>query len=256
MEEEEKIGAILVLGRLFGKKPKDPKKKYGGIIAFLKLEKFWESLLPEEREFIKECYASSLGGLNSKHLDNPKVEASTTQSDSGFLSNYAVWAISKKKYELADKLLEEALRTNKNQVDLHFTYNSLIDLCYKRRNEGPEWIERCIKYCMEDIIKFPEFKEEYLKEEKDRFIKQANNPLYNKSERKRILKKAESVTFNLFVPSFQRLVIIYENQGRYKEAIEICNLALSYGLIDKTKNGFKGRIEKLKKKASKIKSGE
>ena len=81
-----------------------------------------------------------------------------------------------------------------------------------------------------------------------------HNKLFNKkSERRKYLKQAESVTFNLFVPSFQRLAIIYENQDKYAEAIEICKLALNYGLHDNTKADFKGRIEKLAKKALKIK---
>lgn len=237
--------------RLFNKK--EPLKKYGGLIAFLGLEDFWDSLLPEEQKFIRECYASSFssGERNPKYLDSPEAHISTTQTASGFLWAYAGWAISKKRFDLAEKLLNEAIKRKTNNIDLHFIYNHLIDLCYKRRNEGPEWIERCIKYCLEDIKIFPEFKKEYLKEEKERYILLANSPLSNKNERRKYLKEAEFITFNLFVPSFQRLAIIYENQGRYAEAIEVCNLALSYGLKDNTKGSFEGRIEKLKKKASK-----
>lgn len=223
--------------------------KYGGLIAFYGLENFWDSLLPEEREFIRECYASSFssGERTAEHLDSPKVQSTSTQSASGFLWGYAGWAISKKKFELADKLLEEALKRKTNNIDLHFTYNHLIDLCYKRRDEGPEWLERCIKYCLEDIKIFPEFKKEYLEEEKARMLKLANSPFTNKKERKKYLKEAEAVTFNLRVPSFQRLAIIYEKQGKYEEAIEVCQLALNYGLQDSTKGGFENRIERLKK---------
>ena len=46
-------------------------------------------------------------------------------------------------------------------------------------------------------------------------------------------------------PSFQRLAIIYENQGKYEEAIKICELALKLNLKDGTKTGFKGRIKRL-----------
>jgi tetratricopeptide (TPR) repeat protein len=226
---------------------KQSKRKYGGLIAFYGLEEFWDSLLPEEREFVRVYYASTF----SSGERNPKLQITTTQSTSGFLWGYAGWAISKKKFELADKLLEEALKRKTNHIDLHFTYNHLIDLCYKRRDEGPKWIERCINYCLEDIKIFPEFKKEYLEEEKARMLKLANSPFTNKKERKKYLKEAEAVTFNLRVPSFQRLAIIYDNQGRYAEAIEICQLALDYGLQDGTKVGFEGRIEKLRKKVIK-----
>jgi len=49
-------------------------------------------------------------------------------------------------------------------------------------------------------------------------------------------------------PSFQRLAIIYERLGKYDEAIKICEKALKYGLVDGTKSGFEGRIERLKKR--------
>ena len=230
---------------------KQPKRKYGGLIAFLGLKEFWDSLLPEERDFIKECYKSSIGDGNPKHLDSPRANITTTETASGFLTSYAGWAISKKKFDLADKLLKEAIKRKQSATDLHYTYNHLIDLCYKRRNEGPEWLERFINYCLADIEIFPWFKEEYLCEERERLIRAADNPLYTKKEKVSILKKAQNVQFLLNVPSFQRLAIIYEKQGRYKEAIKICQLAINYGLKDDTKGGFEGRIDRLKKKANK-----
>jgi len=232
---------------------KQPKRKYGGLIAFYNLENFWDSLLPEEREFIRECYAStySTGERDPRHLDNPKVRISSTQSAAGFLCGYSSWAISRKKFNLADKLLKEAIKRSTNNIDLHFIYNHLIDMCYKRKDESPEWIEQCIKYCLDDIKIFPEFKKEYLDEERARKLKLANSPLIDKKEREKLLDKTENNTFNLQVPSFERLAIIYEKQGRYKEAIEICQLAISHGLKDSTKGGFEGRIERLQKKLNK-----
>jgi tetratricopeptide (TPR) repeat protein len=236
---------INILGR-------QSKKKYGGTIAALGLEDFWNSLLSEERDFIRECYDSSLGSRNAKYLDSPKVNINTTQTASSFLICYAGWAISKKRFDLADKLLDEAIKREENAIDLHYTYNELIDLCYKRREEGPEWLDLCMKQCLEDIELFPKFKEEYLQEERARYIELANSPITTKTERKKYLKEAGNVTFNLRVPSFQRLAIIYEKQGKYKEAIDICKLALSYGLEENTKSGFAGRIEKLEQKLNKV----
>jgi len=230
-------------------KGKKLRKKYGGKIAFLKLSGFWDSLLPEEREFIRQCSALSLGGFDDpKYIDSPEVEVSTTQTASSFLWIYADWAIGKKKFELADKLLNESITRSNNAIDLHFTFNHFIKLFYKRRDESPEWIERCIRYCRDDIALFPRFKKEYVKERVELYINLSNSQIYSKAERKKFLEQAKTVTFNLFVPSFQRLAIIFERQGRYQEAIEVCNLALDYGLEDNTKSGYAGRIERLKKK--------
>ncbi|MGI6491493.1 MAG: hypothetical protein ACOX0T_03600 [Pelotomaculum sp.] len=234
---------------------KIPKRKYGGLIAFHNLEDFWDSLLPEEKEFIRDCYASafSTGNRNPKHLDDPKVQITSTQSASGFLWGYSSLAISRKNFVLAEKLLIEAIKRKTNNIDLHFTYNQLIDLCYTRIDESPEWLERCIEYCLEDIKIFPDFKKEYLQEERARRSRLADSPFIDDKERKTLFEETENNAFDLQIPSFHRLAIIYENQGKYEEAIDICELAISYGLKDGTQSGYEGRIARLTKKAQ---SGE
>ncbi len=47
------------------------------------------------------------------------------------------------------------------------------------------------------------------------------------------------------IPAFKRLTIIYEKQGKYDEAIEICNRAIAYG---QSVQNFKERKQKLQKK--------
>lgn len=45
------------------------------------------------------------------------------------------------------------------------------------------------------------------------------------------------------------------DKAKYKEAIDICKLALKYGLADTTKNGYAGRIEKLQKNRGTVQRG-
>lgn len=47
--------------------------------------------------------------------------------------------------------------------------------------------------------------------------------------------------------TFQRLAILYEKAEQYKEAIEICNLAIKYGLTDSTKGDSLQGFKSLKK---------
>lgn len=50
------------------------------------------------------------------------------------------------------------------------------------------------------------------------------------------------------VPLYKRLSIIYEKQGKYDEAIQVCRDAIAKGLTDdKMQGGFESRIEKLEK---------
>jgi hypothetical protein len=60
--------------------------------------------------------------------------------------------------------------------------------------------------------------------------------------------KAASDTGEIHVPVFKCLVIAMEQDQRYHEALEICRMAVEWGLDDGTKTGYAGRIDRIKKK--------
>ncbi|MCC5856090.1 MAG: hypothetical protein JJU10_10515 [Idiomarina sp.] len=53
------------------------------------------------------------------------------------------------------------------------------------------------------------------------------------------------------VLTFQNYANLLLEDGRFDEAIEVCEKALGFGLDDKTQTGFKGRIERIRAKQSK-----
>ena len=108
-------------------------------------------------------------------------------------------------------------------VDLHFSYNESIATYYKQRETSPSALAEAKEYCKKDIALFPELIE--------------------------LLK--QSVGFLPRCPSFQQLAVIYEKEGSLTEAIDVCKLAVEYGLEDGTKGGFVGRLKRLEKKQAK-----
>lgn len=52
------------------------------------------------------------------------------------------------------------------------------------------------------------------------------------------------------VLTFQNYANVLMEDGQYDKAVAVCEEALSHGLDDKTRTGFKGRIERIKAKAS------
>ena len=152
----------------------------------------------------------------------------------------------KKKEEILLKCLK---LSQNNPIDLHYTYNHLIDLYYKQRETRSDALKLCIYYCLKDIELFPKFKKASI--EQDFVIKRKLQRLFahDKSEFKRYEKEIKEYKWNPpQIPSFKRLAIIYEKMGKYEEAISVCEKAIRYGLTDGTKIGFEGRIEKIKKK--------
>ena len=197
-------------------------KKYGGIIAALELEEFWDSLSLEEREFIRECFVNT-GQGKPIHLDSPKSKVTTSQLPSGFLTSYAGWAISKKRFDLADKLLNEAIKRKANHIDLHYTYNYLIDLCYKHRNEGPEWLEQCINYCLADIEIFPGLKKNTFKRKEQGILIWPTTHFTAKRSVINISKKL--IMFRLIYEShhFKDLQLFMKNKANIKKLLKYVN---------------------------------
>jgi len=185
-----------------------------GLLAYLGLGEWFTSLAYEEQQKVRE-YFNGLG-WEPKDLDTTNYSfSSTTQSK--FFNGIAHRAMIHKDYVFSEKVFLESLHSKQiSVIDRHFTYNNLIDLYYKQRESSPEAITKCVYFCLEDI----EIVEE--------FLHVFDSPIIPR------------------IPSIQRLIIIYEKQGKFEEAIKICNIALKLGLNDKS--GFEGRIEKIRKK--------
>lgn len=57
------------------------------------------------------------------------------------------------------------------------------------------------------------------------------------------------------VSTFQHYATLLCEQGRHAQAIEVCQIAIGYELHDNTLSGFEGRIERIRKAASKREAG-
>ncbi|MFO7966780.1 MAG: tetratricopeptide repeat protein [Archaeoglobaceae archaeon] len=205
---------------LKGKQEKE-KSDRKGEIGYLRLKEWFNGLSKVEKDKVRKYY--SMGLSDSKSLESEEITFSTSNQQK-FLGTIGQNALSQKDFSFAETILLEALQSkDDNPMDRHFVYNSLIDLYYKKRDSS-DAIEKCIKYCLEDIKYFEDFKKAWEREFGDELPR---------------------------IPSFERLAIIYEKQGKFEEAIEICQMALKLGLKSSRKGGFEGRINKLQKKLNK-----
>ncbi|SCY93258.1 MULTISPECIES: tetratricopeptide repeat protein [unclassified Lysinibacillus] len=115
--------------------------------------------------------------------------------------------------DLRKRVLIEAIKRATNSADKHFPRTKLAEMAYKAGD-----FEECERYCLD------------------------------------VINELDLITFkDARVVAFSRLAIMYEKQGRIQDALSISEQALKIGQHDKTKGGYEGRIEKLKRKASKMK---
>ena len=119
--------------------------------------------------------------------------------------------------------MEEALKGRANNVDRHFIYLQICKAAYKGRSD-PNVRAKFLRYAREHVASFPKLLPSLKREFNGRLPR---------------------------VPTFQQLATVLAEEGDFDEAIEICKLAMGYGLVDGTKSGFQGRIARLERKREK-----
>lgn len=117
------------------------------------------------------------------------------------------------------KAMLSQLDQKTNLVDRHFLLMNIVAQTYKHRDD-PAMREVCYKVSQMHIDEFPRIKP--------------------------ALKRSLGVIPR--VPTFQQFSTVLTEDGRFDEAIAICQKAIQFGLHDGTKTGFEGRIERIKKK--------
>ena len=189
-----------------------------GWIAYYGLEDWYLSLSEDTRQKIKAYSPHPNEVDKGSHLG-------TTQSAQRYLLTIGTYATSKDP-AFAEVMFKYALMArDDNPIDRHFAYNELITLLYKQRENRADAIDLCIKYCIEDIQRIDAFKT-------------ANEARFHDGLP--------------LIPSFDRLRIIYEKQGKYREAIQVCSKAIEVEAWDIESGN--DQITKLIKKMKKAES--
>lgn len=150
--------------------------------------------------------------------------------------------------ETKEKILLQNLKEYSNRpVQRHFCYIEIQDFYYKYRELDNKYMDKCIEYCWIDINSLDELQHGYVLEEINR-VKQFSQ--YRQPDE--VSNEIASIQKNGFtgsIPAFSRLAIIFEKQKEFEKAIDICNLAISYGYGHESMIVRKEKlIEKAKKK--------
>ena len=114
-----------------------------------------------------------------------------------------------------------ALSDEAHLIDRHFLLQNIVDITYKSRNEESSR-GKCKDIAETHISEFPSIAE--------------------------ALKKDMGTLPR--ITTFQHYATILTEDGDFAKAIEVCTIALKYGLHDGTKSGFEGRIKRIEKKAA------
>ncbi|MBK7626011.1 MAG: hypothetical protein IPJ16_02215 [Bacteroidales bacterium] len=116
--------------------------------------------------------------------------------------------------------LEEMLKaanTQTNPIDRHFLLQSIVTESYKLRKDE-KYRKICTEFSEKHLQEFPSLAPA-LKEDMGGSLPR--------------------------ISTFQHYATILTENEEYEKAIEVCQLAISYGLHDGTKAGFEGRISRI-----------
>lgn len=143
-------------------------------------------------------------------------------------------------------LLQNMKQYSNKPIQRHFCYIEMQDFYYKYRDLDKKYLDKCIEYCWADINSLDELQQDYVSQEISRV-----NQLSQFHQPNDVSIEIDSIKKTGFVgniPAFSRLAIIFEKQKEFEKAINVCNLAISYGYGHES---MIERKEKLIEKANK-----
>ncbi len=206
-----------ILGGLFG-----GNLKVEGEIGYLGLTDWWFfAFNDDERRYIESVYQPLGHPSGGSPLTKGKIVA-MSQTAADLLSALGGWF--KKKPDDRDlalrilKKAEEEALAGKRILPLHFTYQEMIRLHYRWRDEFPDALESAIGACRKQIEIAPRAARA--------FRRQGGLPIHI---------------------GYQQLAIILEKSDQYSDAIDISKQAQSQGWS----GGWAKRISRLEKKLQK-----
>lgn len=196
-------------------------RKVNGLIGYFGLEDWWSSEFnDEERKHIVETFQPL--GSSGQALESGEISY-TSQTAVALLQNLSGWFSKEKDRSIAYKLIEKAEKLSKTEgsiLDVHFLYGHKLSIYYKDR-DSPGGLEKAIESCKQQIAISKKAAKEFLRE-------------YNGSP----------------LPShkgYHQLAIIFEKQGKFTEAINLCKQAAEQGWA----GDWEKRVARCKKKEKK-----
>lgn len=141
------------------------------------------------------------------------------------------------------ELIKELENNQSSPFARHFIYIQLQDFYYQYRELNLEYLNKCVECCFLDINSLDEMQKDFLEKEAEKIKRMSRfqDEGFEQKEMERIRKEG----FIGNIPAFNRLAIIFEKQGNFTKAIEICDSAIAYG---QSVDSFKERKDKLLKK--------
>lgn len=198
-------------------------KKIEGEIGYFGLQEWWLSeLTKEERNVILSVYNPL--GIGEDSLIKVKI-FSTSQTVIGLLSGLSGWFKKPEYREIGYKIIKKAEELVSDKIsflDLHFLYQSKIQIYYRNRDNDEFALSSAIEACKQQIG--------ISEKAKEAFIKEMGLPLPGHV-------------------GYKQLCIIMEKQKNFEEVIRLSKIAKEQGWS----GNWDKRIEKCKKKMGNIK---
>ncbi len=197
------------------------KPKITGTIGYFSLTEWWLSTFSEaERKYIEKKFRPLGGSEESLTKGNVSFRSDTAV---GFLQNLAGWFAKDEDRYLAYRILEKAeelIHQSMKPLDIHFFYQSKIEIFYKDRDKLGG-LEKAVCACRLQIDYAPKAAKAFMKEYKGETL-----PSHK---------------------GYQQLAIILEKEKKFSEAVEVCTQAMEQGWS----GDWEKRIERCKKKVKK-----
>lgn len=237
------------------------KKRDASLIEKFDLYEFLETLTEEEIRKFKQ-YSELVFNENkikikdfenkttvtfravSNSYESESESAFFIRSATDFMADVGEVAVKDENFNLAEKILNEAIKNSKNDFDMHYSCEKMIKLYDVMIENNLDYLERYMEICQKDIEVFAEIRKSSHHEYVTIAKRSYKAAIISEDEYNLLMKKAKSDIILPLANSFKVMIELCIVGKKFDKALELINRGLCYDIPDGDRKKLEYLLEK------------
>lgn len=237
------------------------KKRDASLIEKFDLYEFLETLTEEEIRKFKQ-YSELVFNENkikikdfenkttvtfravSNSYESESESAFFIRSATDFMADVGEVAVKDENFDLAEKILNEAIKNSKNDFDMHYSCEKMIKLYDVMIENNLDYLERYMEICQKDIEVFAEIRKSSHHEYVTIAKRSYKAAIISEDEYNLLMKKAKSDIILPLANSFKVMIELCIVGKKFDKALELINRGLCYDIPDGDRKKLEYLLEK------------
>ncbi len=180
----------------------------------------------------------------SNSYESESESAFFIRSATDFMADVGEVAVKDENFNLAEKILNEAIKNSKNDFDMHYSCEKMIKLYDVMIENNLDYLERYMEICQKDIEVFAEIRKSSHHEYVTIAKRSYKAAIISEDEYNLLMKKAKSDIILPLANSFKVMIELCIVGKKFDKALELINRGLCYDIPDGDRKKLEYLLEK------------